>query len=311
MAVYFLSRVEGQAREEIRRRILDNPNTIEMIRKEYKRTGDIGHPLLISLKDKISAELATQKDFRNLDSRLIEKYIEDEVIKHLRSSSSLKIQRKKNRTRSSRRISPARHRRINPILKATAIVLIVLATIGFMTETNIGRILESAQKRLSGTITTTDLNVHGVVTEENRKARAKEMKSAGYIGTAEEVDYKELKKRPQFYSSKIVQLYGRIYNIQEVEGRTLLTLSVVRNNEVSYGEEAIILFPGGSALNEGDHIRVYGKMLGNYANHGTEVHSYLKVKESAIYLTENSFINQAPIIVARFLEDDLGHFYGR
>lgn len=46
-----------------------------------------------------------------------------------------------------------------------------------------------------------------------------------YLEWAKEINYKDLQKTPDNYKGDIIDLYGKIYNTQEVNGKTILTLS--------------------------------------------------------------------------------------
>ncbi|MCT2537156.1 rhomboid family intramembrane serine protease [Aquibacillus koreensis] len=132
-----------------------------------------------------------------------------------------------------------------------------------------------------------------------------------YFEHAMESDYKELQKRPGSYKGSIVHFYGRIYNIQENNGRTILTLST--NHDASYedyyGDEALILFPNITNLNEGDYIHIYGEMTGSYAENQQTISEFFKKNSFSIYFDQRTFIEQAPVIKTKIIVDIHGSMY--
>lgn len=131
-----------------------------------------------------------------------------------------------------------------------------------------------------------------------------------YIEESMEINYKELKKRPEEFKGNIIHLYGEIYNIQEVNGKTILVLSTTQNNnDVNIGEEALILFPKPTPLNEGDYIHIYGSMMGNYSNNYEAISNYLKKDQYTIYFDQRTFIEQVPVIKTKIIVDLNGNMY--
>ncbi|WP_419393298.1 hypothetical protein [Cytobacillus praedii] len=131
-----------------------------------------------------------------------------------------------------------------------------------------------------------------------------------YIEESKEINYKELKKRPEEFKGNIIHLYGEIYNIQEVNGKTILALSTTQNNnDVNIGEEALILFPKPTPLNEGDYIHIYGSMMGNYSNNYEAISNYLKKDQYTIYFDQRTFIEQVPVIKTKVIVDINGNMF--
>lgn len=131
-----------------------------------------------------------------------------------------------------------------------------------------------------------------------------------YLEGAKEINYKELQKSPDSYKGDIINLYGKIYNIQEVNGKTILTLSTTQDNyEVNTGDEALILFPKTTSLNKGDYIHIYGEMLGNYSSSQQKIDDYLKANQYTIYFDQRTFIEQAPVLKTKIIVDINGNMY--
>lgn len=131
-----------------------------------------------------------------------------------------------------------------------------------------------------------------------------------YIEVSKEINYKELKKRPKEFKGNIIHLYGEIYNIQEINGKTVLALSTTQNNnDINIGEEALILFPKTTPLNEGDYIHIYGSMMGNYSNNYEAISNYLKRDQFTIYFDQRTFIEQVPVIKTKIIVDINGNMY--
>lgn len=131
-----------------------------------------------------------------------------------------------------------------------------------------------------------------------------------YLEGTSEVNYKELQKSPESYKGVAIHLYGKIYNIQEVNGKTILTLSTTQDNYgVNIGEEALILFPKATPLNEGDYIHIYGEMLGNYSKNNQKISNYLKSDQYTIYFDQRTFIEQAPVLKTKIIVDLNGNMY--
>lgn len=130
-----------------------------------------------------------------------------------------------------------------------------------------------------------------------------------FIKKCKDVSYKKLKKSPENYKGINVHLYGRIYNIQEISGKTILSLSTAYVDGEYLGDEAIVLFPGETSLVEGDHIDIYGKMLGNYLKNESNIEKYLDDSQYSIYYDQRTFIDQAPVIEARIIKDSNQQIY--
>jgi len=132
-----------------------------------------------------------------------------------------------------------------------------------------------------------------------------------YFEQSMESDYKELQKRPSSYKGSIVHFYGRIYNIQESNGKTILTLSTKHDEyyEDYYGDEALILFPNITDLNEGEYIHIYGEMIGSYSTNQQTISEFLKMDYFSIYFDQRTFIEQAPVIKTKIIVDINGNMY--
>src|SRR5690625_362479 len=70
-------------RSEIRKQLIANRNSLNIIKNHYQRTGNNRHQLLISLKEKILLELREQSVFNVFQDKEIEYYIENEVLRYL------------------------------------------------------------------------------------------------------------------------------------------------------------------------------------------------------------------------------------
>lgn len=131
-----------------------------------------------------------------------------------------------------------------------------------------------------------------------------------YMKESNDINYKELQKKPEEFKGKKIHLYGKIYNIQEINGKTILSLSTTQDkNEVNVGKEALILFPEKTPLNEGDHIQIYGEMLGNYSKNYNEISNFVKSNKHNIYFDQRTFIEQVPVIKVKIIQDLKGSIY--
>src|SRR5690625_5712271 len=74
-------------RSEIRKQLIANRNSLNIIKNHYQRTGNNRHQLLISLKEKILLELREQSVFNVFQDKEIEYYIENEVLRYLNNRS--------------------------------------------------------------------------------------------------------------------------------------------------------------------------------------------------------------------------------
>lgn len=80
----FRSKIKRKLRNEIRKQIVANPNSLNHINKIYKSTGNINHPLLKSFKEKIILEIRTHIEFKKFKDSEIEIYIEEDIKKVLK-----------------------------------------------------------------------------------------------------------------------------------------------------------------------------------------------------------------------------------
>lgn len=136
------------------------------------------------------------------------------------------------------------------------------------------------------------------------QTQIKTMERNLYLEGALGIYYKELQKSPEDYKATIIHLYGRIYNIQEINGKTILTLSTTQDEfEVDGGDEAVILFPKTTPLQEGDYIHIYGEMLGNYSKNNQYITRYLNADQYTIYFDQRTFIEQAPVLKTKIIKD--------
>ncbi|MFI8673332.1 hypothetical protein [Bacillus paranthracis] len=139
---------------------------------------------------------------------------------------------------------------------------------------------------------------------EEAQEHLKIIKRNLYMKESKDIDYKELKKKPEEFKGKIIHLHGKIYNIQEVNGKTILSLSTTQDkDEVHTGKEALILFPKTTPLNEGDYIQIYGEMLGSYSKNYNEVSNFINSNKHNIYFDERTFIEQVPVIKVKIIQD--------
>ncbi|WP_242240640.1 hypothetical protein [Bacillus cereus group sp. BfR-BA-01309] len=139
---------------------------------------------------------------------------------------------------------------------------------------------------------------------EEAQEHLKIIKRNLYMKESKDIDYKELQKKPEEFKGKIIHLYGRIYNIQEVNGKTILSLSTTQDkDEVHIGKEALILFQKVTPLNEGDYIQIYGEMLGNYSKNYNEISNFIKSNKHNIYFDQRTFIEQVPVIKVKIIQD--------
>lgn len=126
-----------------------------------------------------------------------------------------------------------------------------------------------------------------------------------------DINYKELKKDPDEYKGEKIHFAGKIYNIQEVSGKTILSLATAYTNGDYYGDDVFILFPTGTSLVEGDFIDIYGQMVGNYSKSESFISDYLNGSGYSIYYDGGTFYEQAPVIKARILVDSNKKVYGK
>ncbi|EDZ57562.1 hypothetical protein ACS47_16205 [Bacillus cereus] len=126
-----------------------------------------------------------------------------------------------------------------------------------------------------------------------------------------DISYKELKKKPEEYEGEKIHLFGKIYNIQEVNGKTIISLSTAHVNGEYIGDEAFILISIETSLDEGDYIDVYGEMKGNYSKNQQFITKYLNGKQYNIYYDQRTFLKQAPVLETRIIVDSKGRIYGR
>jgi Tfp pilus assembly protein PilF len=137
------------------------------------------------------------------------------------------------------------------------------------------------------------------------------IKTNQYIEQCKDISYKELKKSPDKYKRKNVHFFGKIYNIQEISGKTILSLSTANVDGEYGGDEAIILFPTRTKLTEGNYIDIYGKMMDNYQNGQQYISDYLNASRYSIYYDQRTFLDQAPVIEARIIKDSNKRIYGK
>lgn len=125
-----------------------------------------------------------------------------------------------------------------------------------------------------------------------------------YLEEVKEVSYGDLQKKPNAYKGVPVHLYGEVYNIQEISGKTLLTLSTtIYGEKPNYGQEALILFPKTTPIQQGDYLDIYGDMVGNYGGSDRKIGRYVKDESYVIYFTQSTFVEQAPVIETRVIVD--------
>ncbi|MFJ7727882.1 hypothetical protein ACIQXV_17185 [Neobacillus sp. NPDC097160] len=126
-----------------------------------------------------------------------------------------------------------------------------------------------------------------------------------------DIDYKELKKSPEEHKGEKIHFAGKIFNIQEVSGKTILSLATAYTDDDYYGDDVFILFPTGTSLVEGDFIDIYGEMVGNYSKSQSFISDYLNGSQYSIYYDGGTFYEQAPVIKARLIEDSNKKVYGK
>lgn len=131
------------------------------------------------------------------------------------------------------------------------------------------------------------------------------IKTIETITSTEQVitDYQALQKNPQQYNGHSVHFYGRIYNIQEMNGKTIFTLST---NYDSYykeyiGDEILVLHPSPTSLNIGDYVHIYGEMLGNYRANYSRIQEFTQEENFVIYFDQRTFFEQAPVIFTKVI----------
>ncbi|MCU9613215.1 rhomboid family intramembrane serine protease [Caldibacillus lycopersici] len=127
---------------------------------------------------------------------------------------------------------------------------------------------------------------------------------------AKTIDYKELQKNPENYIGTTIHFHGEIYNIQEIDGKTILSLSTKQDGQNYLGDEALVLYSGTTPLQEGDDIDVYGEMLGNYESNKEKLNEFVNNNKYSIYFDQRTFINQAPVLLTKRLVDANGNVYG-
>ncbi|KZB92460.1 hypothetical protein A2U94_05440 [Bacillus sp. VT 712] len=132
-----------------------------------------------------------------------------------------------------------------------------------------------------------------------------------YVNQCKDIAYRDLKKSPDDYKGGNIHFFGRVYNIQEISGKTILSLSTAQNDGEYIGDEAIILFPTGTKLIEGSYIDVYGKMVGNYLNSQQYISNSLNGSRYSIYYDQRTFLDQAPVIETRIIKDSNQWIYGK
>jgi len=74
-----------KVRSEIKKQIIDNPNSLDFIKKTFDKTGDLNHSILISFKEKVLLELRMHNNFSKFSDKQIEGFIEEAIKKHLKN----------------------------------------------------------------------------------------------------------------------------------------------------------------------------------------------------------------------------------
>lgn len=145
-------------------------------------------------------------------------------------------------------------------------------------------------------------NFNKVSESSNNYKRAqkllKEATKEDKVWSSIEGDYKKLQKSPEDYIGENVFFYGQVYNIQEMNERTLIYLLTDNiNGEYLFdGDGLVILFPKKTNIKEGDEIKIWGTMKGNYANNKRYISKYFDTHNWSIYYKINNRLYQDPVL---------------
>ncbi|MFJ5624823.1 hypothetical protein ACIQD3_19330 [Peribacillus loiseleuriae] len=320
VVIFFLLRSKITLRIKIRKIIKKHPNTIRYLSKGMFKK----HELIKSLKGKVFDELSNKKI--SVDRQRLEKIIDQEIIKVLNGWRG----------------------RLLPYLGVlgSLICIFIIAILvlpetasksgGNEKEAFTDKSKENSNKRESkeekknkdeeyinsGITLMNNGQKHKAIKQLEKVSKSSErfgeaqkyirtIKRDLFIEQCTDISYKELKKAPEDYKGEKIHLFGRIYNIQEISGKTIISLSTAHTNGDYVGDEAFILFPTGTSLVEGDYIDIYGEMKGNYSTSQQFISKYLNGKQYSIYYDQRTFFEQAPVLETRVIVDPNGQIYGK
>jgi hypothetical protein len=78
-----------------------------------------------------------------------------------------------------------------------------------------------------------------------------------FVDQCRNIPYSQMEKNADNYSGEKVHFYGKIYNIQEIEGKTLISLSTKQTLGDYIGDEVFVVFPKSIDNVEGDLIDIW------------------------------------------------------
>lgn len=127
-----------------------------------------------------------------------------------------------------------------------------------------------------------------------------------------DINYNQIKKNADDYKNEKVHFYGKIYNIQEINNKTIISLSTRPFNNDYIGDEVIVLFPSGTDLVENQYIDIFGEIKGKYSTNEDYVSTYLNISRGqkfSIYYSKLTALELTPIIDTKAMTDLNGRIY--
>ncbi|WP_139995397.1 zinc ribbon domain-containing protein [Kurthia sp. Dielmo] len=114
------------------------------------------------------------------------------------------------------------------------------------------------------------------------------------IDSTTTVEYWKLQKSPGKYKGQDVYMSGEVYDIQEINNKTLMLLNVGEDDDGKV-QTVLAVYPKGTDIKEHDYAEVYGKVIGGYAQDSRYIYDYLG-SQYYIYYNNNSNFSQSPIL---------------
>lgn len=136
-------------------------------------------------------------------------------------------------------------------------------------------------------------------TDEEKAAYAAEKKAKeeaefqARINQSKSVDYDELERAPGRFKDTPVSIEGEVYDIQEINGKTLISMLAYDK----YGEKhsVVALYHDKTSIKEGHYISIYADVLGGYSQYRNKIADYLD-DPYYIYYESGSKFHQAPVV---------------
>lgn len=125
----------------------------------------------------------------------------------------------------------------------------------------------------------------------------KDIKIDNILSRAEWYDYASLNKNLANIKGTAVEISGKIIDIQEKAGKTLLVINMTHIYEEVYNDSVVIMLDERIDNIKNDYITVYGEVIGDYESNKSRISNWWG-SSYTIYIDANNATDRIPLIKA-------------